>query len=160
MRDERLRALHDPGQITDTQLVRLQQSRGDSNAGWIAKGASETRYLDGSLRLNTFVAEAFGERKVEAEKFAPVIPGHNNNLTSVVMKRVGEPAHASDDTELRVCSRSARGNRKKPGPGVRLGVPARLRHLQHPAVPCSLDSWYLQAVSVGCCSPQTFGQDF
>jgi hypothetical protein len=86
MRYERLRTLHDPRQITDTQLVRLQQSRGNGDARWIAKRASETGYLESNLWLNPFGAEVFGERKVDAEKLALVIPGHKNTLTTVGMK--------------------------------------------------------------------------
>jgi hypothetical protein len=96
MRDKRLWTLDDPGQVTDAQLVGLEQSRGDNKPGWVAKRASEPSCTNGDLQFDPFAAETLGERKVEAEKLAPVIPGHKNTLTSVGMK----PAEPTRTTSL------------------------------------------------------------
>ena len=52
MRDERLGTLDDPGEITDAQLVGLQQSRGDGEPRRICECAGQARCTDGSFWLD------------------------------------------------------------------------------------------------------------
>lgn len=85
VRDQRLWPLDDPGEITDTQLVCLQQGRGDGEPGRVGECASKLRRLRRRLAVHAPLPQSLGYRKVKAKQIAPVI-GHTDILTDVGMR--------------------------------------------------------------------------
>jgi hypothetical protein len=82
MRDERLRALNDPRQIADAQLICLSQSRGKREPSRIGKRpqpiTNKHERRTGTVRN----AKTLGDIEVEAEKIATFV-AHKNILTVI-----------------------------------------------------------------------------
>ena len=84
MRDERLRALDDPGEIANAELISLEQRRSDSEPSRIGKSTGKRRSVPCKGRLQTSLSEPLGNRKVEAKQVATIV-SHDDILTIVGM---------------------------------------------------------------------------
>ena len=96
MRHERLGTLDDPGEITDAELIGLEQSRRDGEPRWIRECAGETGRTDGSCWLDPLCPQSLGNRKVEAEKVAAVV-SDPHILTIVGMNSGRLPCNLPED---------------------------------------------------------------
>jgi len=83
MRDEVLRALGDPGEVADTELVRPRERRRQCQPRWIGKSTRSLGRKPSYRRLEPRASDRLGLLQVEAEKIATVIARHEDILTFV-----------------------------------------------------------------------------
>ena len=100
VRDEILRALGDPREIANAQLVGVRQGDGDGQSSRIRDGLSSSSGLACDCRLEALAAESFGYGQVEAEKLAAIVVGHNDILMGVDVSAWRNPTRSRHDDDL------------------------------------------------------------
>jgi hypothetical protein len=87
MRDKTLWALKDPREIAHTELLSLEQRRGESEAGRIGQCPRTGGRCLRSIGVDTSPSQLLCDLEVETEQIA-VISGHPNTLTYVDVRSV------------------------------------------------------------------------
>ena len=90
VRDQCLWPLDDPREITDTQLICVQQGRGDREPRRVGERAGKLRSLRRRLAVHTPLPQSLGDGKVKAKQIALII-GHIDILTGVGMRLLTLP---------------------------------------------------------------------
>ena len=82
MRDEVLRPLDDPGEISDTQLVGFEQRGRQGQARRVGERPGPPGSLPGQIAGEAPLTEPLGRRQVETEEVTVVV-GHIDTLTDI-----------------------------------------------------------------------------
>ena len=96
MRNEVLRALDDPAEIADAELVCLGQSAGERQARGVAERSCPTSRELGSVRVEPMTPDSLRRLEIQTEQVT-MIYSHNNILTCVAACRamLWRPGHAA-----------------------------------------------------------------